>query len=324
MNFTDVYAFKKVASTRSFTKAARLAGCSRSAISKQISRLEQELGVVLVNRTTRTVTLTEAGRTLDQQTADLDTRLEKALDIVRASNAETRGNVTFTLPSAIGTAILPSLMQQFRREWPDVVPMVDFIDGYVDVMGCNYDVAIVTSQGLEDSSMVSRRLATSRMVLAASPDYLEQYGVPRSITELAAHRCLDAGGNSSTNWRLVKDGEPFDLPVESAAASHSELAVILAASQGNGIVYVPEICIAGELMRNSLKIVLEAYADTSPVGVYAIYPHRNIPRRVRLLVDYLEQLFTSLVSPDTWAPLSSTVSRTARRSRRKSVNRAQA
>ena len=118
MNLSDVYVFKKVASTLSFTKAARQIGVSRSAVSKQIRRLEQSLGVVLINRSTRSVSLTESGRTFDAHTAKIDTTIERAADLVRGSDLSPLGTVSFTLPSALRAALMPALTTRSQTQWP--------------------------------------------------------------------------------------------------------------------------------------------------------------------------------------------------------------
>ena len=128
MNLSDVYVFKKVALTLSFTKAARQIGVSRSAVSKQVNRLEQDLGVVLINRTTRSINLTEAGRSFDSNTSAVDKTIERAADLVRGADMSPLGTVSFTLPSQLGAALMPGLITQFQPCWPELRLNIQFDD----------------------------------------------------------------------------------------------------------------------------------------------------------------------------------------------------
>ena len=149
MNMADVFVFNKVAATLSFTRAAKQVGSSRSAVSKKISRLEQDLGVVLVNRSTRSVSLTEAGRTFHEQTAEVDTRIERAADVVRRGDLHPTGTVAFAIPSSLGAALMPALTSQFQSTWPDLRFNIHYDDRPVDLIAGSFDLAIQISQKLD-------------------------------------------------------------------------------------------------------------------------------------------------------------------------------
>ena len=304
MNLSDVYVFKKVASTLSFTKAARQIGVSRSAVSKQVSRLEHDLGVVLINRTTRSVNLTEAGRTFDDHTAKIDTTIERAADLVRGADLSPLGTVSFTLPSALGAALMPALTTQFQARWPELRLYIHFDDQVQDLIAGNLDLAIRISKKLTDSSLISRRLVSTRKVLAASPQYLRQHGIPQSPSELKNHRCLGLGSavKSGTTWKFQEGDKSIDLPTTFALSTNSDLALILAACLHSGIIYVPEICIAGELARHHLQVI-PGFVDPETYGVYALYPHRNAAAKVKILVNFIEEMLPAVASLDRWAPL---------------------
>ena len=167
MNISDVSVFNKVATTLSFTRAAKQVGSSRSNISKVISRLEGNLGVVLINRSTRSVSLTEAGRTFHQHTSEIDTRIECAAAAVRATDREPTGTVAFSIPSSLGTTLMPALLTQLQSTWPELRFNIHFQDHGVDLIAGGLDLAIRISQKLDDSNLISRRLASSHKVLAA-------------------------------------------------------------------------------------------------------------------------------------------------------------
>jgi DNA-binding transcriptional LysR family regulator len=305
MNFSDVYVFNKVAATLSFTEAAREIGSSRSAISKKISRLEQALGVTLINRNTRSASLTEAGRVFHRHTSDIDTKIERAADIVRGTDLRPTGTVAFTLPSSLGAALMPALLTQFRTTWPELKLSIHFSDHLVDLITGSFDLAIRISQKLSDSNLVSRRLASTRKVLAASPGYLDKYGVPTDISELKDHRCLGIGSavQTGTTWRLQDQDSIVEVPCTYSISANNKLAIVLAACLDNGIVYLPEVCICNELVQQRLRIILPESSDPQPYGIYAVYPHRNAAAKVKVLVNFIEQELSAMPTIDRWAPL---------------------
>ncbi len=305
MNLSDVYVFKKVASTLSFSKAARQIGVSRSAVSKQVSRLEHDLGVVLINRTTRSVNLTEAGRTFDAHTAKIDRTIEHAADLVRGVDLSPLGTVSFTMPSALGAALMPALTTQFQARWPELRLSIQFDDQIQDLIASNLDLAIRISKKLADSSLISRRLIMTKKVLAASPQYLRENGSPQNTSELESHRCLGLGSalKSGTTWKFQESDKTIDVATNFALSTNNNLALILAASLDSGIIYMPEICIAGELARNQLQVI-PGFVDPETYGVYALYPHRNAAAKVKVLVDFIENMLPAVASLDRWVPLS--------------------
>lgn len=305
MNVSDVYVFKKVASTLSFTKAARQIGVSRSAVSKQLRRLEQDLGVVLVNRSTRSVSLTEAGRLFDANTAEIDTTIDHAANLVRGADLSPLGTVSFTLPTGLGAALMPALITQFQERWPELRLNIQFNDKPQDMIAHNLDLAIRISKRLTDSSLISRRLTSTKKVYAASPGYLKQNGTPKTIADLAKHRCLGLGSavRTGTNWRLRNGDRVGEAETTFSLSTNNKLALILAACLDSGIICIPEICIAGELARNQLQII-PSLVDPDSYGIYALYPHRNAATKVKVLVDFIESRLAKMANADNWQRLS--------------------
>lgn len=298
MNISDVSVFNKVATTLSFTRAAKQIGSSRSNISKVIRRLESHLGVVLINRSTRSVSLTEAGRTFHQHTCEIDSKIEQAVEVVRATDEQPTGTVAFSIPSSLGTTLMPEILTRLQRTWPELRFNIHFHDHVVDLIEGGFDLAIRISQKLDDSNLVSRRLASSQRVLAASPSYLERYGAPTEISELEEHRCLCLGGTvkTATNWRLQDRDEITEVACASSMSANNNLALVLAACLDHGIIYLPELCIHNEIQRQQLEIILPEASDPQPYGVYAVYPHRNAAAKVRVLVDFIEEQIASIQS----------------------------
>ncbi len=313
MNVSDVYVFNKVATTLSFAKAARQIGSSRSTVSKKIRRLEQDLGVVLLNRTTRSVSLTEAGRTFHEHTIGVDATIEHAADIVRGNDQQPNGTVAFTVPSTLGAALMPALITKFHLTWPELNISVHFDDHRVDMIKKSFDLAIRISKKLDDSSMISRRILSTRKVLAASPGYISKHGIPADISDLKNHHFLGLGSAVKTGsiWRIQNQEKPVEFPCTYAMSANNELALVLAACLDNGILYLPEICISNELRQHRLQIILPDCADPEPYGVYAVYPHRNVAAKVKVLVKFLEEEMAAISNTDRWAPLSNEPNRSA-------------
>lgn len=303
MNLSDVYVFKKVAATLSFTRAARQMGISRSAVSKQISRLEENLGVVLLNRTTRSVNLTEAGRTFDAQTEKIDRTIERAAELVRGADMSPLGTVSFAMPSGLGSKLMAELAVRFQPRWPELRLNVHVNDEVQDLITENLDLAIRISKKLTDSSLIARRLVSTNKVLAASPRYWRQHGMPGRPQDLANHRCLGLGTalKRGTTWTIDDGKNTVDVPIKFAFSTNNNLALIQAASLDSGVIYVPEICIASELADGHLEVVPD-FVDPEHYGVYAMYPHRKAATKVKILVDFIENLLPQAAALNRWPP----------------------
>lgn len=299
VNLSDVYVFKKIAATLSFTEAARQIGVSRSAVSKQLTRLEKNLGVVLINRTTRSVSLTEAGRAFDSNTPEVDVTVERALDLVRGADQTPLGTVACALPSSLGSAILPTLVTRFAHHWPALRLNIQFDDFGKDIISNNLDLAIRVSGRLLDSTLISKRLASTRIVFAASPKYLEEEGVPAHASDLQDHRCVGIGTpvESTTNWHLRAPTGNVRIGLDLVLSANNELGLIRAACLGAGIIRVPELCIRRELVTNQLQCI-EGLAEAESTGIYALYPRRNSAAKVKVLVDYIEQGLNEIALAD--------------------------
>jgi DNA-binding transcriptional LysR family regulator len=297
MNFSDVYVFKKIAATMSFTKAARITGLSRSAVSKQLKRLEEDLGVVLINRNTRSVTLTESGRTFDTETEGLDTTIEHAASLVRGSDLASFGTISCLMPSALGSALMPSVNARFRPNAPALTLKVNYDDGIPDVVAEGLDFGLVTTTKLDDSTLVARRLLTTNLVYAASPKYLRDHGLPDDPADLASHDCIGFRRKIAgyRPWQAQIDGQLIKLRVNFTTLANSSFMLVVEACLHTGILCVPRICIAGEIARNVLRVIPNL-VDPTPYGVYALYPHHNAATRVKPFVDFIEETLQSMDS----------------------------
>lgn len=306
MNLSDVNVFKKLATTLSFTGAARQIGVSRSTVSKQLSRLEHDLGVVLVNRSTRCVSLTEAGRTFFAHTSEIDRTIEHAAQLVRSAEKSPLGTVSCTISTAMGIALMPALMTEFRLRWPDLKLSVHFDDQVRDIIALDVDLAIRIARKLDDSNLIARRLLQTDMVLVASPKYLGESGVPLTPEDLKKHACLGIGNAAvdSATWAFSDGENTVDVPVEFSFTTNNYFSLVVAAALHNGIIFVPRVCVSGELATNNLQVI-PGFTSDEVYGVYAVYPHRNAAPKVKVLVDFIEEILSNFDSVDRWVPIVS-------------------
>ncbi|MGE0483571.1 MAG: LysR substrate-binding domain-containing protein [Gammaproteobacteria bacterium] len=282
--------FDQVAASGSFSAAARQLGRSKAAVSRLVGELEAELGVQLLVRTTRQVRLTEAGlgyrercRQLLADLADLESR-------VRRDDAALDGLLRITAPRTFAELHLAPFVQHFRDRHPGLVLELVLSDAYVDLVQEATDVAIRVG-ALEDSTLVARRLAVTRVVCCAAPAYFARHGRPQRVQELQDHVLIaDTNIRQPGQWRFA-GGET--LRVQGRVQVNSALFVRELLLQGHGIGMVPEFVIAAALADARLEALPFVY-EPRELGVYALYPRRrHLSTRLRALVDALVDWFAA-------------------------------
>ena len=305
MNAADVQVFSRVAQTGNFSEAAEQLGLTRSAISKCIIRLEKRLGVVLINRSTRSSSLTDAGRRFYRYAREVDDALEKAIASVSGGDQDVVGNLSVSMPTSLGAAMTPWIVNEFGRTWPKLTLSLHFDDRYLDLIGGSIDVAIRVARRLSDSNLLSKRLGTTRGILVASPGYLARFGSPETVEALKNHRCLDLGrpDRSRVIWRFDNPDGTTEVPVECAINANTDLPLVLAACMDQGILFTQEIVVGNELAQGRLREILPEYTHTQSWGIYAVYPNHGPPAKVRAFINFVEQQLPYLVNVDRWAPL---------------------
>lgn len=280
-------AFVAVVNAGSFARAAEKLRLSRAMVSKHVLALESRLGARLLNRTTRKVSLTEAGQAFHARAADLIAEFAAAEELV-AETAAPRGLLRITAPVSFGHRHLAPIITAFLARHPAMRCELALSDRMVDLVEEGYDLAVRIAR-LKDSSLIARRIAPARMVLCASPDYLAKAGAPRAPADLARHDCLDYTYSSTRNeWRLVgRDGREFGVRVEGRLRANDGEALAAAARAGAGIAYLPTFIIGDDLRAKILIPVLPGW--TAPnIAVHAVYPaQRQLPVKVRAFVDHL-------------------------------------
>lgn len=302
----DLRIFGCVAKVRSFRAAAEELGIARSSVSKRIHAFEEQMGVALLNRNTRQISLTEAGQILYRHWQKIAGDIDKAYLTVRDLDARTTGTLRASVPSSLGAALMPALMRDFQIQWPDLRLSLDFREQHVDVVGKGFDVVIRFAHRLPDSRLVAQRLTTTHGVLVASPDYLAEHGKPETLDELRTHRCLAVGNRIDAKlvWGFDgKDGRE-ELRVVPHFSANNDLAVILAACLSAGVAYIPRLLVASELRLERLQTIELDGLRGQEYGVHALYPQSNPPSKVKVFVDFVREQLAALETTDRWAPLS--------------------
>jgi len=285
----DYEIFARVIKAGSLSAAARELHSSPAMISKRVTRLEDRLGVRLLQRTTRRVTATDVGQRFHERVLAVLAAVDDAESFASVDSERPRGVLRVSLPTAFGRLHVVPRMTGFMESYPDLRLAVDLNDDYVDLVAGNFDVAVRIGT-LPDSSLVARRLAPNRRVLCASPEYLERHGEPRTIAELHHHR-LVAGGPQVT-WRLEGPEGPVTFKPQTLLQTNSSEVVREAVISGMGIGFRSTWDVGAELRRGGLRRVMPSYGGSADVAIYAVYSGRRlVPLKVRALVDYLVSIF---------------------------------
>lgn len=291
-NLADIAVFVRVVERGSFTLAADDLAVSRAVVSKYVSRLESRLGARLLNRTTRRLSLTEAGAALFEASRGALERIEEAESAVARLQSEPRGRLRVSAPMSFGILHLGPLLADFSRENPAVSLEVSFNDRFVNLVEEGVDVAIRIG-ALTDSSLVARKLSTTRLVVCASPHYLAERGEPEMPEDLAAHNCLLYSYLATANvWRFTApDGRAIPVAVSGNLRANNGIVEAEAAVAGMGILMSPTFYVGPLIRQGKLKRILERY-EIAEMGIYAVYPQReHVPPKVRAFVDFLARRF---------------------------------
>ena len=232
---TRIRAFIDVVDAEGFSAAARRVGRSKALLSKYVRELEDELGALLLNRTTRQFSLTEAGHTYYRTASEILKEIDNLADLVRASNSDLKGRLRISAPRTFVDAEIGQSLIDFGKAHPELSLEIVSDDRFVDLVEEGFDVAIRITK-LEDSTLIARKLDDFQVQICASPEFLERTGPIAHPSELSRHPCIiDTNGRSYSNWRFVEpDGTPFSVPVSGPIEVNSPLAAVRAAESGIG------------------------------------------------------------------------------------------
>ncbi|WP_404710098.1 LysR family transcriptional regulator [Sphingomonas sp. MMS24-J13] len=284
----DLKIFARVVESGSLSAAGRELQLSPTVVSKRLTRLEEQLGARLIQRTTRQLTLTEVGEGYHEHVLRVLTALEEA-DAFISGSGDPRGLLRVSAPTGFGRLHIAPRLKPFLRAYPEVRLELDLSDDYVDLIAGGFDV-VVRIGSLEDSSMVARKLAPNRRLLVATPDYLAERGEPVTLADLDRHQVLTT--MSQPEWHLDgPDGAIVYRPASLLLTNSSEV-VREGIVSGLGIGLRSTWDISEELRAGKLKRVLPNHAGSSRVAIWAIYPSRRlVPPKVRAFIDHLAEIY---------------------------------
>jgi len=283
--------FVGVINAGSFTAAAQSLGHSTSYVSKEITRLEKRLGSRLLNRTTRTISLTDAGRAFYERSSQIVIDAENAERSINQLQENPSGLLRINAPGSFGINYLLDVLPQFMHRYPEVKLEVEFNDRLIDVVAEGYDVVIRVGD-IKDSNLVARKFTSSRAVIVASPDYLKRKGSPKQVGDLAQHDCIAYSLlPTPTLWSFYKNGVRTNVTVDPRAICNSSIIEVAMVVNGIGITQLPLFTCEKEVANGDLEIILEDY-DQTKFDVYAVYPHRQyLTAKVRAFVDFVVDAF---------------------------------
>jgi DNA-binding transcriptional LysR family regulator len=279
--------FVAVLETGSFSRAADRMGVSPGQASKLVSKLETDLGVRLINRTTRALSATEAGQAYYERLKSLIEEFDALDASVRNVAGVAKGRLRLTAPLTFGTMQLASALIEFAEAYPEIELDVSFSDRVANLIDEGFDMAIRIG-GPADSSLIARRLCDVRIVTAASPTYLKTHKTPQTPADLAEHACIvDTNFRDPLVWRYRVGGETIGMAVRPRARFSNAEACLKAAEAGLGVVRLPNFAVGRSIQSGALIPMLRDFA-TEPGGVFALYPPgRGLALKVRALVDFL-------------------------------------
>lgn len=295
----DIRHFIAVVQTGSFTRAADTQNTSRSVISKRLSLLEEALGVRLLNRTTRRLSLTEAGEQFYRQCRDGLGQLDAAIDDVRSLNREPRGLLRVNLPVSFGILHVAPLIPEFRRRYPGIRVDLDFEDRKIDMIEPGFDVSIRIAD-LEDSTLVARPLARCRHRVVAAPAYLQRHPAPATPADLlqdhtiASYRHQD----SALEWQFLDaGGHNQRVRLQADITANNSLALRDIVLGGAALARMPTFLVGPDLAAGRL-VALLPHLETLDKRIHVVYPQREyLPAKSRAFIEFLGE---KISDPPGW------------------------
>ncbi|MBB5573035.1 MULTISPECIES: LysR family transcriptional regulator [Rhizobium] len=289
---TRIRAFIDVVEAEGFSAAARKTGRSKALLSKYVRELEDELGALLLNRTTRQFSMTEAGHTYYRTASDILKEIDNLADLVRESNQQLKGRLRVSVPRTFVDADVGQSLIDFAKENPELALEIAADDRFVDLIEEGFDVAVRITK-LEDSGMIARKISDFRVHLCATQDFLDRHPALERPADLSrVPFIIDTNTRSQGNIRFVDaDSTAFNVAINGTLEVNSPHATLRAALAGLGIAVVPDFIGRKAIESGQLLTLFNDYLPTDR-GIYAVYPHRRyLPAKVRIFVDYLHNWF---------------------------------
>ncbi|MGF1736429.1 LysR family transcriptional regulator [Photobacterium satsumensis] len=281
--------FVRVIQTGSFSAAAREQSSSQATVSKKVAALETKLGVKLITRTSRDLSLTQAGAEYYEYCTVLLSEMDEVEAKVRSQVTSPKGILRVAAPAPLGRLLLAPLIVEFIREYPDIQIDMSLEERHVDLVSEGIDIAI-RARKLEDSSLVARPLFENPQLLVASPEYITLYGKPKTPVELKQHHCIVYTlKRTLNNWHFSHGGDDVSIPVSGPFRSNSGETNLEIALGGLGITQLPIWMVEEHLKEGRLVQVLNEY-QSDKIPINAIYPqNRYTPLKVRCFIDFIQE-----------------------------------
>ena len=293
--FEDISVFQAVARHKSFTKAAQNLELSIPVVTRRLARLEQNLGVRLLQRTTRSVHLTEAGEVFLREISDVLQALEASKETVKSLTRSISGTLKVGLPVNLSHLYVTPALHQFMALYPNI--QIHFVTGdyLLDLLSNGFDL-VVHCGHLPDSSFYYEKLGEWRKLFCAAPSYLQKHGVPTTIEELKAHNCIDHYGNWDRTWDYQEGKVLKKIAVNGNIRAYSNPEIRNLALSGLGIGYLGKCSIYQELQNGSLVSILQNY-KTPALGTYAVYPHKKfLNKKTKVFIDFIAEILAPVYS----------------------------
>jgi LysR family transcriptional regulator for bpeEF and oprC len=291
-NLNALRVFVRVAETRSFTEAAKRLGLTSSAVSKAITRLEQELNVRLLQRTTRSVGLTNDGASFFEHCVQVLAQIEDAENALNRATSSPHGRLRVHMPVGFGRRVIVPALSRFIQQNPDLVLDAELSDRSVDLAYEGIDAAVHIGE-LADARLIARKLCNLRFVACASPEYLARHGTPKTPEELDQHHCLAyvlMHTGRYRDWQFVKDGKAYPKSVSGRLNINNAESLLEAACSGLGIAMISNFIAADAIRDGRLRCVLTDYVGIGPQVSVVYLPSRNLSPKVRTFVNFLREL----------------------------------
>ncbi|HEY2335760.1 MAG TPA: LysR family transcriptional regulator [Burkholderiales bacterium] len=288
----EMVVFSRVVAAGSLSAAARELSVSTAVVSRRLAALESRLGVRLINRTTRSLHLTDEGASYLEACNRVLGEIEEADAAVAAGRGEPQGTLRVALPASFGNQHVAPLIPDFAARYPKVQLVLSLSDRYVNVIEERFDLAVRIAE-LEDSSLAARKLAPNRRVVCASPEYLRRYGAPRTPADLTQHNCLNTNPELAMTWDYrAPDGSAGSVRVSGRYSCDNWEVLRDWALAGLGIALKSTWDVRRHLEDGSLVPLLPGYTFASDVAIWAVYPHRRyLSAKTRVFIDFLAESF---------------------------------
>lgn len=282
----DAEIFINVVECKSFSKAALKLKLSAPIITRHIAKLETELGVRLLQRNTRQVSITEAGAIFYENCLSLMQIYSKSIKQVKSFSQEITGTLKIGLPASISYLWITNYLHSFIKKYPEL--KIEIVNGnhVIDLLSSGFDLVIHCGE-LADSSLFCKKIGEWNKITCASPKYLKNHGIPKKPDDLRKHNCLDHYDNRDHSWKYLINSQHQYIPVNGNIQSNTSMDLKNLALSGLGIVYLPSFTVRDEIASGNLKSILTSY-QVEPLNMYAVYPsNRFLSKKTKLFIDFL-------------------------------------